>query len=263
MTIKSKVMAVLLLSFLFGVQLVKAQDDNVFNHLSAGVSTGTDGLVGLHVAMPIGHHVQARTGISFMPKFSYNNDYDVRSIANSYGYSDYYGEYGRYLGNVGVKGELNMCDFNLLFDIYPSCHSSFRFTAGAYIGKSKVVTLKNTTPISVSSADLEKIGVEIGDYLIPSSIDGYVDGSIKVNSFKPYLGVGFGRAVPKKRVSVMFDLGVQFWGKPGVYAKDFESGNDVKLSKMNFEGGDDDFNKILSKIVVYPVLSLKIFGRIL
>ena len=63
MKIKSKVMAVLLLSFLFGVQLVKAQDDNMFNHLSAGVSTGTDGLVGLHVAMPIGHHVQVQRAV--------------------------------------------------------------------------------------------------------------------------------------------------------------------------------------------------------
>ena len=45
--------------------------------------------------------------------------------------------------------------------------------------------------------------------------NGNVSGGLKVSGFRPYLGLGFGRAVPKKRVGVMFELGVQFHGKPG------------------------------------------------
>lgn len=103
----------------------------------------------------------------------------------------------------------------------------------------------------------EKIGVELGDYLLEPDDDGNVQASIKTASFKPYLGIGFGRAVPKKRVGFMFDLGVQFWGTPKVYCFD------KRLTDEDTNGGDGGIIKTISKIKVYPTMNFRICGRIL
>ena len=81
---------------------------------------------------------------------------------------------------------------------------------------------------------MDKVGVELDDYLLEPDDNGNVNAYIKTASFKPYLGIGIGRAVPKKRIGLMFDAGVQFWGSPKVYC------NDHKLTKEDVggEGGD-------------------------
>ena len=92
-------------------------------------------------------------------------------------------------------------------------------------------------------AEAGKAGVVIGDYTIPVDKNGNVSGGLKVSNFRPYVGLGFGRAVPKKRLGVMFELGVQFHGKPDVYP-------------------DDTFSKIMDKLTVYPVMKIRLCGRI-
>lgn len=57
----------------------------------------------------------------------------------------------------------------------------------------------------------------------------FVNGGVKVKNFRPYLGLGFGRLIPKNRLGIRFELGAQFQGKPVVYADDV---GDV-LKKMN------------------------------
>lgn len=46
----------------------------------------------------------------------------------------------------------------------------------------------------------------------------FVNGGVKVKNFRPYLGLGFGRLIPKNRLGIRFELGAQFQGKPVVYA---------------------------------------------
>ena len=96
-------------------------------------------------------------------------------------------------------------------------------------------------------------------------------GRIEVAGFRPYLGLGFGRAVPKKRIGCQFDMGVQFWGRPDVIAPMYnksaypsKSGyTEGKLDKASVSGDDGGFIKTLSKITVYPVLNFRLVGRIL
>lgn len=54
----------------------------------------------------------------------------------------------------------------------------------------------------------------------------------------------------------MFDAGVQFWGSPKVYC------NDHKLTKEDVGGEGGDIMETLSKVKVYPVINLRICGRI-
>lgn len=262
----------LALTTLFGFQTAQAQEAEteygLFNHVGAGVSLGLDG-IGVEVSSPITSFLDVRLGYSFMPSFKYKGNFDFDSNEaflrkeNGSGYYD----------NVDVEGKLHMGDLKLLFDLYPSTKSSFRFTVGAYIGGSKFVTAKSTNHF-INQTYWGKSGPELGSatntYTIVSDKNGAINADLKTNSFKPYLGIGFGRAIPKNRVSVAFDFGVKFWGKPSLWTNidDNQSAKYRKLEQdriLSNKDWCDDFKDgldIMEKVIVCPVLSLRVNGRI-
>lgn len=258
-------LAAIVLPFTANAQ--EREDMGYFNHLSASYSLGTDGLVGFEVASPIGNYVTARMGYSFMPSFKAKVDIDY--------------DYNKKNETAKMEGKLNMGDFKLLFDIHPSRSSSFRFVAGFFLGKENLLEAYTTEPLTpLGTANWGGVGrIQIGtnpDNMFGTDRDGNLNARVRVNTFKPYLGIGFGRAIPKKLVSVCFDLGVQFWGKPKVEIFDYHDPLDVtkesswvKLTKDDFEktatkerdkDGYDALN-IVDKISVYPVLNLRINFR--
>lgn len=202
--------------------------------------------------------------------------------------------------NVDIQGKFANTTWHVLFDVYPMGKiSSFHLTAGAYFGPSELISVYNMnnselpnglTPINqwnnailgaeanpssllytqvVQPNNLKMIGADMGDYFItPNPAEnGNVKASAKVKSFRPYVGLGFGRAVPKGRVGFQFDLGCQFWGKPEVYVPTYDRMTGTyQTEKIDADKAGDDAGKILktvSKISVYPVLNLRLVGRIL
>ena len=225
---------------------VSAQDKYLFNHVAVGAEVGTTG-IGLELSAPLTHYITLRTGFTTMPQISYDDDVNYTSHGNR--------------EKVNVEGKLHMTDWKLLAEIYPIRSSSFHFTAGFYVGKSEMITAQNTEDI----LGLEpNEGLEIGDYLVRPDIDGVARANLKVNSFKPYLGIGFGRSISEKhRFGVACDLGVQFWGEPTVNAWSPDDGRWVKVHTTDTDV--DDLNKALdtiSGIKVWPVLNLRLTYRI-
>ena len=258
---------------IFCVQGMRAQEETeigLFNHLSAGISLGTTG-VGIEVAAPLNNMFHLRAGYSFMPKFKVKGDQKLKSTnaifkKNAEDGTGYYDE-------ISYEGKLNVGDFKILLDYYPFKTSTFRVTAGAYIGTSKICTA-NTTNTFLNKKYWGNSGPELGNgaesYTIVSEPDGSVTVDVKTNAFKPYIGIGFGRAVPKGRVSVCFDLGVEFWGKPGLWTNisDDMGTSYQKVDKdkiLSTEDYCDDIRdgiKTGEKIIAYPVLTLRVNGRI-
>lgn len=202
---------------------------------------------------------------------------------------------GEIPNKLDVEGKLNNTTFHFLVDVYPFGEkNSFHVTAGAYFGPSDIISVYNKedgffTPISqwnnaiiharnnptstlntlvVQPNKLDMIGAELGDYFItPNPADnGNFEATIEVNKFRPYVGIGFGRAVPKNRIGCQFDLGVQFWGSPKIYAPTYDKINGTyqrEQLKEEKAGGDaGGALKTLSKISVYPVLNIRFVGRI-
>lgn len=246
----------------FGFSNASAQDMKfgLFDHLGVGISLGTDG-IGFDVAAPITDWAAVRAGMSIMPKVKYNDDYDIKSDSPTV------------TDEVNIEGKLNISDFKLLFDLYPIKSSSFHLTAGAFIGSKEVVKMYNTEMFITDPADYGMVGIMLGDHRFTSDEKGNVDANIEVASFKPYLGIGFGRAVPKKgRVAVSCDLGVKFWGTPKFYSweRDTRYNKGEKgwlrytdLKKQDIDDDDaDKFLDVMSKITIYPVLNIRISGRI-
>lgn len=262
-------------------------DKQLFNHVGAGVSVGLDG-IGINLATTITPYVQARMGYNFLPEIKVK---DIEVDVNIDGNNEQIikNTYNKVTGkdldiprNVLIDGKINMNNFKLLFDIYPSKTSAWRLTVGFYAGKSQIIDAYTTncqeqlealTAYNKIADDynagkyagmvpagapesLPIAGVELGDYLVRPN-GSQAQAYLKVNGFKPYIGIGSGRAISNKhRFSFAWDLGCQFWGTPTIYVQD------LPLDKEGVEG-DGGIIKTISKITVYPTLSFRFNGRIL
>ena len=109
-----------------------------------------------------------------------------------------------------------------------------------------------------------RMGFHVGDdktdgepYVMEPDADGMVKVSAKANSFKPYLGFGYGGKLLKNRDDwqVSFDAGMMFWGgTPSLYTHD---GTNLTKDVENITGKVGDWVDFLGGIKVYPVLSVR------
>lgn len=173
---------------------VSAQKElGIFNSLSVGVSAGTTG-IGIDVATPVTPHFAIRGGVSFMPGISFDADVDV-DLKNP--------ELGEHTSSLDLTGNMKRASGELLVNYYPFLSSSFFVTAGAYFGGNKLLKVKgHSDELAEYVQEGGQVGIIIGDQVIPVDKNGNVSGGFKVSGFRPYIGVGFGRAVPKKRIGV-------------------------------------------------------------
>lgn len=225
---------------------VSAQKElGIFNSLSVGVSAGTTG-IGIDVATPVTPYFAIRGGVSFMPGISFDADVDVdlkdpKLEENS---------------SLNLTGNMKRASGELLVNYYPFLSSSFFVTAGAYFGGNKLLKVKgHSDKLAEYVNGGNQASIIIGDQEIPVDKNGNVSGGFKVSGFRPYIGVGFGRAVPKKRIGVQFELGVQFHGSPKLYS----SAGDLSGALAD---SDDDFTKVMDKLTVYPVMKVRFCGRL-
>ena len=228
-----------------------AQD--LFNHLAVNAHVATTG-VGVELSTPITKFITMRAGITCMPGFSFNAEVD--------------GQFYNYATNeqenftVDLDANLKRTQGSVIFNVYPLAKakvcSSFFLAAGLYFGGDKLVKINGH-----SDEIAEKINqfsdnpyIELGDYKLPVDENGNVKGGLKVQKVRPYLGLGFGRYVPNKRISVTGELGVQFHGHIKPYTSEGEIEAFDELTEK------DDWKKVMDKLTVYPMLKIVISGRI-
>ncbi len=264
------------------------------NKLGASLGVGTTGVT-FDLSTQFSDYIGLRAGVDWVPNVKVNADLDLSKVS---GLSNTDPAYSQFLAdngvaslpnNLKVQGKLNMTTFHFLIDVYPFAEfNSLHLTVGGYFGSKKIVKVYNkdegalkavsnfnssltgvdrethvgtfiygsNTPIS----GVKQIGVELGDYFLEPTTDGNLNASIQVAGFRPYVGIGIGRAVPRNRIGVQCDLGCQFWGTPDVYVNG--KNGEEKLTKENTNGEGGDALKILSKITVYPTLTIRLTGRI-
>ena len=240
---------VLALTSLFTPSLKAQESQNAsnkfFNHLAIGVNASTTGF-GLDLAAPLSPYFTLRAGVDIMPDITFDTDVDVQASGHGYNIDD-----------VTLTGSPKRTQASLLVNLYPSKRSSFFVSAGAYFGGKSLVGIEGQSDqLRELQAQSPGLGIIIGDCTLPVDAQGRVKGSLDVSGFRPYLGVGFGRAVPYKRVGFLFELGVQMHGTPKVKTEIGELGDLVSGS------GDDDFSDIIDKLTVYPVIKFRLCGRL-
>ena len=227
-----------------------AQD--LFNHLAVNAHVATTG-VGVELSTPITKFITMRAGVTCMPGFSFNAEVDGQYYVN--------GESNNF--TVDLDANLKRTQGSVIFNVYPLAKakvcSSFFLAAGLYFGGDKLVKIKGHSDEIAN--DLKQLNganpyIELGDYKLPVDENGNVKGGLKVQKVRPYVGLGFGRYVPKKRISVTGELGVQFHGHIKPYTSEGEIEAFDELTEK------DDWKKVMDKLTVYPMLKIVISGRI-
>lgn len=245
------------------------EDNYIFTHLGGNISVGTDG-IGIEVATPITEWGVLRAGVNFFPGIKVNKSvgYDINNKH----------------GDGKIEAKFHKVDGKILYDFYPFRQkNSFHVTAGLFIGRGDIVTASfiddYRCPLD-AGVDLVHAGDEPwileplgGDPA--NQVSGVLDLRLKTNVVKPYIGIGFGRAIPKRRVNVAFDLGVQFHGKPRLEGYAYMDQPDMPRAYkwIELESQDlhlfgnktnkdiDDAFDIMNKVKVWPVLNIRLTGR--
>lgn len=113
-----------------------------------------------------------------------------------------------------------------------------------------------------------RMGVHIGDYkdgtpyIMEPDENNMVSCKIKANSFRPYLGFGYGGRLSKRndRNWVSFDCGAMFWGgTPKIITHE---GVDLARDVTNIGGKVGRYVEFFKAFKVYPVLEVRFTHRI-
>ena len=235
-------------------------DNYLFTHLGAGISLGTDG-IGIELSTPVTPYAALRAGMSFFPTISPSFD-DVSYTRNHRN------------GKAKIETKFKKVEGKVLVDAYPfGLKHSFHVTVGAFFGNRELLTADfiqdPNVPIRGGFIPQTK---NPNEYVVEPDASGVIRAKLITNGFKPYVGIGFGRALPKgdNRFGVSCDLGVQFHGTPKVkaYAPEVDRWLEINADDLgddlgkSFKEDFDDGMDLISKITVWPVLNVRLTGRI-
>ncbi len=258
--------AVILLT---SVGSVMAQSDykrGIFNHVGLNVGAGTEG-ISVGVAAPVTNFLEVEAGVNIMPSFKLSGDLDVD--INMPQESDI--QYPT-SGTIHAEGSFDRTTFNVKANLYPfGGGSKFFIAAGLSIGGEKIAEvtgscdeLRKFSENNLHTPELKDqfrkaISANLGGYNLELDENYNLQGDIRCKNVRPYLGLGFGRLVPKNRIGCRLELGCQFMGKLKVY----QNGNEIDINKALEDAGEDDLSKFVKDLKVYPVLKFSLTGRIL
>ena len=229
----------------------RASAADVFNHLSLAVTAGSDGIGG-EIAMPVTKVFALRLGGNYMPQIKLKTNLSRPKWREDW-------------DRVEIEGKTSWKQFKALLDIYVWPAHGFHFTAGLYVAPREVVKIQNPVPVVDDEGNgRTDLGFIFGDYILYPDQNGMFSARVLTKGLRPYLGLGFGRAIPKRRVNFTFDAGVQLWGTPKLYASDGKGGEyhleNKDAEEINIKSGS--LMRKLSKIRCYPSITLRLAGRI-
>ncbi len=172
-------------------------------------------------------------------------------------------------------------NFKVLLEYYPSQKCSFHFTGGLMFGSKTFFSLSGEADQNIQRIYDEAIRVQTeaqnvgaiakSDNMIYDKLQYSFDhrtfaikervkvqADIEMNAVRPYLGIGFGRSVPRKHVGYQFEIGAWYHGGLNI-----GSPNEIEYDYLADVNEDvDDVIKVFKGISFFPQLTLRLTGRI-
>lgn len=267
---KLMMVAVILLTSVGSVMAQNEYKRGLFNHVGLNVGAGTEGIsVGL--AAPVTSFFEVEAGVNVMPSFKLSGDLDVD--VNTSSLPQVPGVQYPANATIHAEGSFDRTTFNVKANLYPfGGGSKFFIAAGLSIGGEKIAEVSGScdelrdfsNKYLKNNPDLEKqfrqaLSANLGGYNLELDENYNVQGDIRCKKVRPYLGLGFGRLVPKNRLGMRLELGCQFMDKLKVYQNDTE----IDINKVLEDAGEDDLSKFVKDLKIYPVVKFSFTGRIL
>ena len=265
---KLMMVAVILLTSVGSVMAQKEYKRGFLNHVGINVGAGTEGIsVGL--AAPVTGFFELEAGVNVMPSFKLSGDLGVDVNTSSlpqvptvtYPTS----------ATIHAEGSFDRTTFNVKANLYPfGGGTKFFIAAGLSIGGEKIAEVTGSCDElrkfsqSLPTQELKNefrqaVSANLAGYNLQFDENYNVQGDIRCKKVRPYLGLGFGRLVPKNRLGMRLELGCQFMDKLKVYQNDTE----IDINKALEDAGDDDLSKFVKDLKIYPVVKFSFTGRIL
>jgi hypothetical protein len=173
----------------FGQSTPDAETSECNNHYIIGLHAGTSGF-GLNFKYNFLDHSSVRLGTSMIP-FSYST---IQNLGADF--------------KIDAKATYN--NIHLLYEYQPfKSVKGIRLVAGAGYFVSAMTNAKLTPDNNITAGITTLTADEIGDLTV----------KIDSKGFAPYLGLGFGKSIPSKRLNVNFDLGSFYLPTPTATAE--------------------------------------------
>ena len=251
-----------------------------FGNLAVAFEAGVTG-IGIEVATPLHRCLVLRTGLTVMP-LNFNARFDIdygdgdRSMDGLIASHPWLRDELRDRGlpvtskdlpeDVDFTARFGLLRGKLLFDYYPFRRTTFHLTAGIYFNNGRLLSLRGSMPDQVTAVagvidggveEQYRTAINLSGHVISTDGDGRLDAEISAWRVNPYIGIGIGHAIPERRFGCQFDVGVMFHGKPAITS--------ANASVMPVHGDGLESNGLveaLGNMTVYPVVSLKLIGRI-
>lgn len=238
------------------------------NHVGINVGAGTEGIsVGL--AAPVTGFFELEAGVNVMPSFKLSGDLDVD--VNTSSLPQVPNVQYPHEATIHAEGSFDRTTFNVKANLYPfGGGTKFFIAAGLSIGGEKIAEVTGSCDElrkfsqSLPTQELKNefrqaVSANLAGYNLQFDENYNVQGDIRCKKVRPYLGLGFGRLVPKNRLGMRLELGCQFMDKLKVYQNDTE----IDINKALEDAGDDDLSKFVKDLKIYPVVKFSFTGRIL
>jgi hypothetical protein len=201
-----------------------------FSNIGIAATASTLGF-GLSVATPLSKHFTLRGGYMFSP-LSFDYTYaDFEPIAVQGMSFD--------VPPLDLTANLQSGNANIMVDWVPfrKGTGTFFITAGVVFGAGKLIEIDGQFDMSDPDIQalkqhgvIDQIEVEVGDQVVRADASGALNAALKVNGVRPYVGLGWGSAIPKRRLGFRFEaqskIGIET-ERPGI-------GEMVEASRSEF-----------------------------
>lgn len=255
------------LAMFMSLTSVMAQEETgIGNHLGWGVGFGTEGF-NASIATDLTQYAELEFGVNYAPGFSRKSDGGVFHSPEKGAKREYLQYADNKSVDINVKTSINRATLDFKGSVYPFAtkenFSSDLFVAlGVSFASKEIATIEGScTSNGIPQEDLDQpLYVRAGKFMLPvdkKNGELVVDGSCRVNSVRPYVGLGYGRLVPKNNLGVRVEAGCQFAGSVKVYHNDVEV---EELGKYNIEA-KSTAKKFMDFFSVYPVLKVSLRGK--
>lgn len=188
-------------------------------NIAVGLNLGVTNGIGVDVAYRFAKHWAGKIAINYADYAKNGYQYSYESTVN-----------GTLTNNiVAIDARVDLSNIALNFEYSPGAKGRFKLVGGLSYLPNNTVTVGGEILSVIKFNDVTLNSDDIGS------------GNIQVGfsqKVSPYIGMGFGRTFPRKRMNVSFDLGTQYKGdytvkinvKPGLLLKQNEE-NAVALAR--------------------------------
>lgn len=247
------------LAMFMSLTSVMAQEETgIGNHLGWGVGFGTEGF-NASIATDMTPYAELEFGVNWAPGFARTENGDAFYLKDN---GDGTFSRGKDAGNMDIKAKVNRATLDFKGSVYPfAANDNFASDLFVAVGVSfagkEIASLEGTLKSPKDGAGYKY--VRAGKYMLPL-VGNNADASVRVNSVRPYVGLGYGRLVPKNNLGFRVELGCQFNGKMKLYKDD----NECKLlSDKPYKGFETDtkLQDVMDFFSIYPVLKVSLRGK--